>query len=133
MIFDDTEDPIPLVAETCDGSSPLGVDKALAARWLLPLMDTHAASEFRLGSPAVDLARSIKDASELDLMRAASATNDKAMEWLRSQLREGVTEHEIASGLLAEYRTTSRTRRSSTVATSCCSTWAASATRTAPT
>lgn len=67
-------------------------------------MDAHAASEFRLGSPAVDLARSIKDASELDLMRAASATNDKAMEWLRSQLREGVTEHEIASGLLAEYR-----------------------------
>ena len=103
-VFDDTEDPIPLVVETCDGSSPLGVDKVLAARWLLPLMDAHAASEFRLGSPAVDLARSIKDASELDLMRAASATNDKAMEWLRSQLREGVTEHEIASGLLAEYR-----------------------------
>ena len=103
-IFDDTEDPIPLVVEACDGSSPLGVDKVLAARWLLPLMDAHAASEFRLGSPAVDLARSIKDPSELDLMRAASATNDKAMEWLRSQLREGVTEHEIASGLLAEYR-----------------------------
>lgn len=103
-VFDDTEDPIPLVVETCDESSPLGVDKVLAARWLLPLMDAHAASEFRLGSPAVDLARSIKDASELDLMRAASATNDKAMEWLRSQLREGVTEHEIASGLLAEYR-----------------------------
>ena len=103
-VFDDTEDPIPPVVETCDGSSPLGVDKVLAARWLLPLMDAHAASEFRLGSPAVDLARSIKDASELDLMRAASATNDKAMEWLRSQLREGVTEHEIASGLLAEYR-----------------------------
>ena len=103
-VFDDTEDPTPLVVETCDGSSPLGVDKVLAARWLLPLMDAHAASEFRLGSPAVDLARSIKDASELDLMRAASATNDKAMEWLRSQLREGVTEHEIASGLLAEYR-----------------------------
>ena len=37
-------------------------------------------------------------------MRAASATNDQAMAWLRSQLHEGVTEHEIASGLLAEYR-----------------------------
>ena len=35
-VFDDTEDPIPLVVETCDGSSPLGVDKVLAARWLLP-------------------------------------------------------------------------------------------------
>lgn len=104
VTFDDTEDPIPLVSATTRHDEPLGVDKVLAARWLLPLMDAHVASEFRLGSPAVDDARSIKDAHELDLMRAASAVNDQAMAWLRAQLREGVTEHEIASGLLAEYR-----------------------------
>lgn len=104
VTFDDTEDPIPLVSATTHRDEPLGVDKVLAARWLLPLMDAHVASEFRLGSPAVDDARSIKDAHELDLMRAASAVNDQAMAWLRAQLREGVTEHEIASGLLAEYR-----------------------------
>mgnify|MGYP002581707908 CR=1 FL=1 len=104
VTFDDTEDPVALVAEATRHGEPLGVDKVLAARWLLPLMDAHVASEVHLGSPAVDDARSIKDARELDLMRAASATNDQAMAWLRSQLHEGVTEHEIASGLLAEYR-----------------------------
>lgn len=104
VTFDDTEDPVALVAKATRHGEPLGVDKVLAARWLLPLMDARVASEFHLGSPAVDDARSIKDARELDLMRAASATNDQAMAWLRSQLHEGVTEHEIASGLLAEYR-----------------------------
>ena len=104
VTFDDTESPIPLVAAVTRHDEPLGVDKVLAARWLLPLMEARVASEFRLGSPAVDGTRSIKDAHELDLMRAASTTNDQAMAWLRSQLHEGVTEHEIASGLLAEYR-----------------------------
>ena len=104
VTFDDTEEPIPLVCQVTRHDSPLGVDKVLAARWLLPLMDAGAASLFRLGSAAVDDARSIKDARELDLMRAASTTNDQAMAWLRAQLHEGVTEHEIASGLLAEYR-----------------------------
>lgn len=104
VTFDDTEDPIPLVCAVTDHESPLGVDKVLTARWLLPLMGAGAASAYLPGSPAVDGARSIKDARELDLMRDASATNDKAMAWLRAQVREGVTEHEIASGLLAEYR-----------------------------
>ena len=104
VVFDDTEDPMPMVAAVTDHASTLGVDKVLAARWLLPLMELGAASGFALGSPAVDLARSIKDDAELDLMRAASATNDQAMAWLRAQLHEGVTEHEIASGLLGEYR-----------------------------
>ncbi len=104
VVFDDTEDPMPMVAGVTMHDEPLGVDKVLAARWLLPLMNLGAASEFRLGSPAIDLARSIKDEAELNLMRAASATNDQAMAWLRAQLHEGVTEQEIASGLLGEYR-----------------------------
>ena len=83
VTFDDTEDPVALVAEATRHGEPLGVDKVLAARWLLPLMDARVASEFHLGSPAVDDARSIKDARELDLMRAASATNDQAMAWVR--------------------------------------------------
>ncbi len=103
-VFDDTEDPMPLVAEVCDHAAPLGVDKELAARWLVPLMEAGAAAGFRLASGAVDDARSIKDAREQELMRAASATNDLAMEWLVAQLRPGVTEAQIADGLLGEYR-----------------------------
>lgn len=102
--FDDTEDPVPMVAEVTDHSAPLGVDKKLAARWLVPLQEAGAASEFKLGSAAVDDARSVKSPEEQELMRTASRTNDKAMEWLAAQVREGVTEQEIAGGLLDVYR-----------------------------
>ena len=102
--FDDTEDPVALVADVCDRGSALGVDKELAARWLVPLMEAGAAPGFRLASDTVDDARSIKDARERELMRAASLTNDKAMEWLVAQVRPGVTERQIADGLLGEYR-----------------------------
>ena len=102
--FSDTDDPVPLVAVACRTDEPLGVDKELAARWLVPLMEARAAAGFVLASDAVDDARSIKDAREQDLMRAASAVNDEAMAWLVAQVRPGVTERQIADGLLAEYR-----------------------------
>lgn len=102
--FSDTDDPVALVAQVTDRTKPLGVDKELAARWLVPLMDAGCATTFSLASAAVDDARSIKDARERELMRRASATNDAAMEWLASQVRPGVTELEIADGLLGEYR-----------------------------
>ncbi len=104
VTFDDTDDPVRLVAAETARDRPLGVDKDLAARWLVPLMEAGAATGFVLASGAVDDARSIKDAREQDLMRAASATNDRAMEWLVDQVRPGVTERQIADGLLAEYR-----------------------------
>ena len=102
--FSDTDDPVPLVAAACRTDEPLGVDKELAARWLVPLMEARAAAGFVLASDAVDDARSIKDAREQDLMRAASAVNDEAMAWLIAQVRPSVTERQIADGLLAEYR-----------------------------
>ncbi len=102
--FSDTDDPVPLVCQVTDNAAPLGVDKELAARWLVPLMEARAASGFVLASDVVDDARSIKDARERELMRRASATNDEAMSWLVSQVRPGVTELEIADGLLGEYR-----------------------------
>ncbi len=104
VTFADTDDPLPLVAAACDPTVALGVDKDLAARWLLPLMDAGAASGFVLASDVVDGVRSIKDEDEKDLMREASRINDEAMKWLAAQVREGVTEEEIASGLLGEYR-----------------------------
>ena len=102
--FSDTDDPMALVAARTAHDLPLGVDKDLAARWLVPLMESGAASGFVLASDAVDDARSIKDARERELMRAASAVNDEAMSWLVDQVRPGVTERQIADGLLAEYR-----------------------------
>ena len=102
--FDDTEDPIALVRDVTDRAAALGVDKKLAARWLVPLMEAGAATGFALASDAIDDARSTKDAHERELMRAASAVNDQAMDWLAGQIRPGVTERQIADGLLGEYR-----------------------------
>ena len=104
ILFDDTDDPIPLLADQCLHDQALGIDKELAAKWLLPLMHSGAAQDYLLASDAVDGARSIKDTAEQQAMRAASATNDKAMAWLRSQVKAGVTEFSIAERLLAEYR-----------------------------
>lgn len=102
--YRDEDDPLALVAGLTDHGAPLGCDKDLAARFLLPLRDAGAASDFVLGSPAVDGARAIKDAQEQELMRRASATNDKAMGVLRDLVREGVTERQIADQLLDVYR-----------------------------
>lgn len=104
VLFSDTDDPVPLVAAICDANTPLGVDKDLTARWLLPLMDAGAASGFCLASNAVDDTRSVKDAQEQALMREASILNDRAMDWLAAQVYEGVTEEQIASDLLNEYK-----------------------------
>ena len=104
VTFSDTDDPVPLVAAALDPSEPLGVDKNLAARWLLPLMDAGAAAGCRLASQAVDDARSSKDEEEKELMRRASAINDEAMGWLAAQVKVGVTERSIAERLLGEYR-----------------------------
>ena len=97
-------DLFPTPADLTDHAAPLGCDKDLAARFLLPLRDAGAASGFVLGSAAVDHARAIKDAQEQELMRQASATNDKAMAILRGMVREGATERSIADSLLDVYR-----------------------------
>lgn len=104
VTFDDTDDPIPLVAQATNHTTALGVDKNLAARWLVPLMRSGACTGVELCSFAVDEARSVKDAREQELMRQASLTNDQAMAWLASQVHVGASERSIAEGLLGEYR-----------------------------
>ncbi len=104
VTFTDTDDPIALVASACNPSLPLGIDKTLSARWLIPLMETGSCPDVRLASTAVDDARSIKGADERRLMRTASQLNDAGMEWLARQITEGVSELEIAERLPNAYR-----------------------------
>ena len=104
VTFSDTDDPVGLVAQTCDHASPLGVDKSLEARWLIPIMEAGAAAGVRLSSVAVDDARSSKDAQERQLMREASRINDQGMAWLVEQVAPGVTERSIAERLADAYR-----------------------------
>lgn len=101
--YSDTDPVMEIVAPYIDHSTPLGVDKDLKARFLLPLMELNAASAFKNTSLAVDTVRGIKDAEEQDKMREASRINDLAMEELKNLVHEGATESEIADQLLDIY------------------------------
>lgn len=102
--FTDTDPYMDLVAKAVDSREPLGVDKNMAARFLLPLLDRGAASGFVNASLALDKARAVKDAQEQELMRKASQINDAALQGLLRFVHCGVSELELAEQLKQIYR-----------------------------
>lgn len=104
VIFDDTDDIAEVLARHIDPHLSLGVDAQMRSGFLLPLMERGLASDFFLGSFAVERTRAIKDAREQELMRASSRINDAVMGELPALLHEGVTEREIAARMLDLYR-----------------------------
>ena len=102
--FSDTDPVLDLVAAAVDSGEPLGVDKNLPARFLLPLIERGAAGGFVNASLAIDRARAVKDAQERALMRRASQLNDMALEQLRPWITAGVSERELAERLTKIYR-----------------------------
>ena len=102
--YSDTDPVTEIVAKYLDAKSPLGVDKDLKARFLLPLMEMHAASGFVNASLAIDRTRGVKDAKEQEMMRTASAINDAAMGEFKKLVHEGVTEKEVADQTLKIYQ-----------------------------
>ena len=101
--FTDTDPYLDLAAAAMDPSEPLGVDKNLPARFLLPLMEKKAASGYVNASLAVDKARAVKDEQEKELMRTASRLNDEALAILKTRIRPGVTEVQLAEELIQIY------------------------------
>ena len=102
--FSDSDPYMDLAAAAIDSREPLGVDKNMAARFLLPLLHGGAAAGFVNASPALDRARAVKDAEEQALMRRASELNDMALAALRPHIREGVSEMELAERLQQIYK-----------------------------
>lgn len=86
----------PTIQLSKDVSGIVGVDKNWPSRFLLALME-RASIKPVVGSPAVDICRMHKDAWEMEEMRKASAGNDRVMERTIRQLREGMTERELAA------------------------------------
>ncbi len=102
--FSDTDPGCEIIARYTDHSKPLGIDKKMAARFLLELMELGAGSGFKNASECVDKARRVKDEVEKEKMITASLLNDQAMERFRGLIKEGVTELEIAAGMNAIYK-----------------------------
>ncbi|MBR2852310.1 MAG: aminopeptidase P family protein [Anaerotignum sp.] len=99
----DTDPVMEIVARYVDKTSPLGVDKDLKARFLLPLMEMQAATGFVNTSLAVDTVRGVKDAEEQEKMRVSSHINDMAMAEFKNLIHAGVTEKEVAEQMLKIY------------------------------
>lgn len=98
----DSDDAAAAVAPFV-ASGPMGVDKNMSARYLLPLMEACPETKMVLASDCVDLVRACKDEEEQRLMRRASEINDACMEKVAAYLRDGVTERACAEYLAQCY------------------------------
>lgn len=94
--MDDTDDGARLISQVTDHAKPLGIDKDLPAKHLLPLIQYGAGSSFLNASIAIDRQRGVKDAEEQENMALSSTINDAAMAQLKALVRPGVTEAELA-------------------------------------
>ena len=94
--FDDTDDPIALLAEKLPAGK-VGVDKLWPSHFTIRLMETRRDITPVIGSAPVDDARLLKDADEVRLMRESSRMNDAAVKQLITTLKPGDTELEVCA------------------------------------
>lgn len=102
--FSDTDPGCQIIAGYTNHEKPLGIDKKMAAKFLLELMELGAGSSYKNASECVDSARRIKDSDEKEKMILASKLNDQAMARFRGLIKEGVTEQQVAAGINAIYK-----------------------------
>lgn len=102
--FSDMDDAVGCFCEHTLHDQPLGIDKDLPARFLLPMMERGAASDYIEASICVDQVRMHKDADEQMRMRRASRINDRAMGIFQKLLMPGITELEVAEQMEKIYR-----------------------------
>lgn len=102
--FGDGTDGVGILAGVLPERGTVGIDQAWPARFLLPLLERRSGLSFRIGSPAVDAARAVKDAEEIRRMKRASRINDEAMAEISAWVQPGMTEKETAEHLLQVYR-----------------------------
>lgn len=104
VYFLDGDNLLTLLKPHIDENEALGVDKNLAAHFLLPLIKAKLANNFSVASLAIDNARAVKDESEIAKMRLSSAINDKAMAKFRSLIKPSISEIEVAESCLKIYK-----------------------------
>lgn len=100
----DTEDGAGMLAKEVMHDKTLGIDKGMLAKFLLHLMELNAAAAYKNTSSCMDRVRASKDEEEKKLMREASHVNDISMEELKTRIKPGMTELELADQLEAIYK-----------------------------
>lgn len=101
--FSDTDDCMELVSNHINANCVVGIDKHMAAKWLITLQEKRNDLKYMNGSFAVDFVRMIKTSDEIELMKKASLINDAAIEKLIATIQEDDTELSLSSRLLSIY------------------------------
>ena len=96
VTYNDTGDPIAIMAEMVNPAGTLGIEKTWPAHFLISLMERVPGTKIINGSSVIDEVRMIKDPQEIDLMRKSSQINDAVMARLVPMLREGHAEKNLA-------------------------------------
>ncbi|MDQ7095116.1 Xaa-Pro peptidase family protein [Desulfosporosinus sp. PR] len=92
----DSDNPVGGLAEVVQ-LGKLGIDKFWSSKFLIELMELRKDIVPVQGSAAVDLARKMKDESEIALMRQNSLINDRVVGAAIALLEDGVTESHLAA------------------------------------
>lgn len=102
VYLDDTDDQIKILS---DNIIPrfVGVDKNLAAEFLIPIMNIVDSADFVVGSYIIDDLRAIKDEDEIVKMKKSSELNDKAMGKMKEKLKSDLSEKEMSRFLADTY------------------------------
>lgn len=103
VYFDDTEDPVAVLASYMRKGGVIGVDKNWPARFLLRLMELDMGERYVNASYIIDYIRQIKTVEEQEKMRAASLLNDQSMAELIPLTVKGLTEEEVGEELRKIY------------------------------
>lgn len=93
--FNDTQNPVEILAKNLDKEKTIGIDKNWPAHFLIKLMELKGGSKFVNGSEILDRVRMCKDECEKDLMRAASKLNDSAMDKMIKLVSEKHSERKM--------------------------------------
>jgi Xaa-Pro aminopeptidase len=93
--WEETEDPVRLVADHVGGASVVAVGDHTWARFVLALQTVLPAASFVPASPVTAPLRSIKDAAEIAALQAAARTVDEIAEAIRREPFGGRTERDL--------------------------------------
>ena len=102
-IWDETEDPIALAAGLAGRAGTVAVGDQMWARFLVELLPQLPGASFRRAVDVVGPLRMVKDAAEIDALRAASAAADRVARQLQAGAIElvGRTEAEVSADISA--------------------------------
>jgi Xaa-Pro aminopeptidase len=95
VAWGETEDPIAIVAELAGAANTVAIGDHTWARFLLDLQRALPRAAFRKGSEITAPLRMVKDAAEVDALRAAARAVDGIVAEMRSRSFGGRTEKDV--------------------------------------